>query len=625
MRWFGCGIFVLCQFWSMSFIESSKRTLLVLVLLVSVLSLQFYKPSTKDYVKELNSDFVRSFENDVRILHQITSEARGEQVESSVIKAQLKSTRRSYKKLEFLLEYYYPEYVEEHINGAPLLHIEQFDTKPMVVPPEGLQVLDEMIFTDDWQDNIHEIDALALKLEMQASFMLKDFEGRPLNSADIINASRLEIIRIASMSITGFDTPGSLNGLEESQIALESIHQYLKPIMANSEEPVYNQIEVLLEKGEEHLQGQNFDNFDRLTFTKEVLDPLYKAFTRLADYDYPHSKTAWNPRSESIFANDLLNPYFYTSLSADEDSDELRNLGKKIFYDPLISGNSQMSCVTCHDPKRAFTDGQKRSISSVEGKTVDRNAPTLINAVYSDRYFYDLRAYTLEQQAQHVIFNPDEFNTANAEILEKLNHIKDYKVIFNEIFGSKEINERQFSQALASYVMSLRGFNSEFDKYMRGESQQLNTSARRGYNLFMGKATCGTCHFAPTFSGLVPPNFVKNETEILGVLKEPGEDELDDDRGRINNKIFAEEAWIYERSFKTSTIRNVELTGPYFHNGEFETLKEVMDFYNHGGGAGLGLEVTNQTLAGDSLHLSETEMEDIISFMKSLTDTTLNY
>ena len=308
-----------------------------------------------------------------------------------------------------------------------------------------------------------------------------------------------------------------------------------------------------------------------------------------------------------------------------EFSLERWKLGTDLFYDKKLSIDSSVSCATCHNPRKAFTDGEKRSLSSVEGKTVERNAPTLINAVYADRYFYDLRAFTLEQQAQHVIFNPDEFNTANTEILEKLNDDKDYKTAFKETFDSKKIDEEQFASALASYVLSLRSFNSPFDKYVRNEEAKLPEEAKRGFNLFMGKAACGTCHFAPTFSGLVPPNFIKNETEILGVMATANDDELDDDLGRIENQIHSEKAWIYERSFKTSTVRNVELTGPYFHNGEFAELQDVMDFYNNGGGAGIGIEVKNQTLAPDSLGLSQGEMNDIIAFMKSLTDTTLNY
>lgn len=602
-----------------------KHFLVVFSILGSVLMYQFYKPSTAEKVKLLNISLSQNFETEIENLKLVAEKARVSEGGQEELKQQLAITRQSYKKLEFLLEYFYPEYVEEHINGAPLLHIETFDTNPMVITPEGLQVLDEMIFAEDWTENSKEIALLSQQLQTQAGFLLADYKTRTPKGDELINAARLEMIRIVSMGITGFDTPGSLNSLDEVAVSLKSMQSYLEPLLQDSKEPVHNEVLSLLQKGQEQVSNSTFDDFDRLAFIKNVADPLYEKLTRVSNYEYPESKSGWNPQSKSIFANDVLNPYFYSQLSVEEDSEELRNLGKKIFYDPLISGNSQMSCATCHNPGKAFTDGEKRSLSSVEGKTVERNAPTLLNAVYADRYFYDLRAYTLEQQAQHVIFNPDEFNTANAEILEKLNGDKAYKQAFKETFDSKKIDEEQFASALASYVLSLRSFNSPFDKYVRNEESKLPVEAKRGFNLFMGKAACGTCHFAPTFSGLVPPNFIKNETEILGVLAKANDDELDDDLGRIENKIHSEKAWIYERSFKTSTVRNVELTAPYFHNGEYAELQDVMDFYNNGGGAGIGLEVKNQTLAPDSLGLTEEEMNDIIAFMKSLTDTTLNY
>lgn len=602
-----------------------KRLGVALILCSAVLMLQFYKPSTDERIKTLNLSLSQSFKGEIENLKVVSEKTRAGEVSVEQLKSQLVKTRLSYKKLEFLLEYFYPEYVEEHINGAPLLHIETFDTNPMVIPPEGLQVLDEMIFADDFNENAKEIALLSLQLQTQVGFLMADFEKRILRSEELLNAARLEIIRIVSMGITGFDTPGSLNGLEEVAVSLKSMQTYLEPLLQDSKEPIHDEVLELLEKGQISVSNSTFDDFDRLRFIKDVADPLYEKLTKIAHYSYPQNKSGWNPQSKSIFGNDVLDPYFYSQLSAEEDSEELQNLGKKIFHDPLISGNAQMSCATCHNPEKAFTDGQKRSLSSVEGKTVERNAPTLLNAVYSDRYFYDLRAYTLEQQAQHVIFNPDEFNTANAEILEKLNSNKEYKKAFKETFGRKKVDEEQFASALASYVLSLRSFNSPFDKYVRNETAKLPEEAKRGFNLFMGKAACGTCHFAPTFSGLVPPNFIKNETEILGVLAEANDDQLDGDLGRIDNKIHSEKAWIYERSFKTSTVRNVELTSPYFHNGEFASLQDVMDFYNHGGGAGIGLDVKNQTLAPDSLGLTQGEITDIIAFMKSLTDTTLNY
>jgi cytochrome c peroxidase len=330
----------------------------------------------------------------------------------------------------------------------------------------------------------------------------------------------------------------------------------------------------------------------------------------------------WNSKSQSIFAADFLNPYFFTRLTKEEDSKELHDLGKSLFYDPVLSNDNGMSCASCHNPDKGFTDAQPKSLSSVQGKTVLRNAPTLLNAVYADRYFYDLRAYTLEQQAEHVIFNPSEFNTAYSSILKKLNNNPEYAKKFKSVFGSGDINRENFSKALASYVLSLSSFNSEFDKYVRGEDTKMSDEAKRGFNLFMGKAACATCHFAPTFAGLVPPFYNENESEILGVMQNPKDpsSKIDEDSGRLTNGIGIEQAWIYEKSFKTSTVRNAGITAPYFHNGAYTTLEEVIEFYNLGGGEGMGRTVKNQTLAPDVLNLTPAEQKDLIAFIKTLTD-----
>jgi len=139
-----------------------------------------------------------------------------------------------------------------------------------------------------------------------------------------------------------------------------------------------------------------------------------------------------------------------------------------------------------------------------------------------------------------------------------------------------------------------------------------------GFNLFMGKAQCGTCHFAPLFNGLVPPLYNLSELEVLGTTKTDNLDkpEPDTDSGRFNVFPIA----FYEKAFKTPTVRNVSATGPYMHNGSFKTLETVVEFYNKGGANGLGLTMNNQTLSPLPLNLSKEEVNDIVSFMQALED-----
>ena len=181
-----------------------------------------------------------------------------------------------------------------------------------------------------------------------------------------------------------------------------------------------------------------------------------------------------------------------------------------------------------------------------------------------------------------------------------------------------EVNFQHTAGALAAYIRTLNPFKSSFDHYMQGDKTALTAAQQRGFNLFMGKAQCGTCHFAPLFNGLLPPNYNTTEYEVLGT---PADDNLenphaDSDQGRYAFMPFA----TFKGAFKTPTVRNAAMTAPYMHNGKFSSLEKVLDFYDKGGGVGLGLNVPDQTLSSSPLHLSAQEKKDIIAFIESLTD-----
>jgi cytochrome c peroxidase len=549
------------------------------------------------------------------------------QVSADSLRTILTNARLAYKKIEFYVAYYNPEFTGKHLNGAPLLKIAKSGNQPTVVPPEGLQVLDELIYAEDPSEEKVQIAALSKKVKTEFNVLANALRQTKPTPEDLILAARLQLVRIFALSVTGFDTPGSANGLKEASVSLAAMKTLIADEPLTQKYPKSKEILILFEGAITQLEGNtSFETFDRLSFLRKYIDPLYAALGELPieiNTENLKNHTAWNPKSTSIFATDFLDPYFYTQLQAEEDSQQLKQLGEALFYDKLISGDNSMSCATCHNPDLAFTDAQPKSLSNIEGVTVLRNSPTLLNAVYAKRFFYDSRAFTLEQQVEHVIFNPKEFNTAYSEILQKLNTSTTYRKHFAEVFGKEKINRENLAKALSSYVLSLQSFNSEFDRYARGETNTLKTEIKEGFNIFMGKGACATCHFAPTFSGLVPPLYIETETEILGVLKSPSSKEaaLDTDEGRWKNGIASEAAWIYEKSFKTPTVRNIEKTAPYFHNGAYETLPEVLDFYNQGGGAGMGLQVTNQTLPDTPLELSPQEISALIAFMNSLSDT----
>jgi cytochrome c peroxidase len=597
----------------------------IIVLLVG-LAVMSFNPVDKGVESEntMINKGLTDFKNKLDHLKSTVYQFSEDKISPEELQQSLKETRNSFKEIEFYVAYHYPEFTKTHLNAAPLFHIEAAGTTAYTLPPEGLQVLDELIFSDEAKEKKEEIKTITDFLyNSYASFYLSSVKNGLSKGNNKTLPLRIELIRIYSLGITGFDTPGSLNISEETSHAFLGMKKYI------NDDPYFKNYNIqkansILTEGIEYLsKNTDFETFDRIEFYKKYIQPLYEEFGNWdGKSDDLKEFSGWNVSNKNLFSSDFLNPYFYTLLKQNEDNEELKKLGKEIFYDQNLSDNGKMSCATCHLPENAFTDLKTKSQSNVEGKTVLRNSPSLYNAVFAKRFFYDLRAFYLEQQAEHVIYNEDEFNTSYESIIKKLKTKKEYKRAFKAAFKNGEVNKENFSKALSSYVSSLYSYESDFDKFMRNE-KEISSDAKKGFNLFMGKANCATCHFAPNFSGLVPPFFNENESEVLGITKKPIDQkplELDADKGRINSPVKKENSWIYENSFKTVTVRNIALTKPYFHNGAFNTLEEVLDFYNEGGGEGLGLKMKNQTLAPDKLDLTQTEMKQIIVFLNSLTD-----
>jgi cytochrome c peroxidase len=223
-----------------------------------------------------------------------------------------------------------------------------------------------------------------------------------------------------------------------------------------------------------------------------------------------------------------------------------------------------------------------------------------------------------------VVENKDEMHGSFTQAAEYLRSDKAFLEFFSKAFVDTlvVITPEKIQHALASYVRSQLSLNSRFDKYMRGDSVILTKEEISGFNIFMGKAQCGICHFMPLFNGTVPPAFVESESEVIGVPSaiKWEEAELDPDVGRF--AIYEMEQLRF--AFKTPTVRNVELTAPYMHNGVYPSLEDVVEFYNRGGGIGLGISLPNQTLPADSLNLNKQEKQQLAAFMRALSDVPMN-
>ncbi|MGF2414675.1 MAG: cytochrome-c peroxidase, partial [Ferruginibacter sp.] len=275
---------------------------------------------------------------------------------------------------------------------------------------------------------------------------------------------------------------------------------------------------------------------------------------------------------------------------------------------------------TCHNPAKAFTDGLVASVA-IDGHTsLPRNAPTLWNTALQRNLFLDNRSFSLEDQVMQVLNNAKEMHGSAQKAAEKILLQKEYATLYAKAYpvANKSDAAQNICNAIACYERTLIALNSKFDKHMRGQAS-LNKDEINGFNLFMGKAKCGTCHFMPLFSGAKPPRYYYTETEVIGVPDKnvTVNNKLDEDEGRFAVTGLP----VHKYAFKTSSLRNITLTAPYMHNGVFKTLNQVINFYNNGGGKGLKIAPENQTLPFDKLNLTATEKQHIISFLKALTDT----
>lgn len=545
-------------------------------------------------------------------------------------------TRLAYKKIEFLLEYLDHPSIKRQLNGAPLPTVEKKVPEVNVLEPIGLQVLDEIVFGEDPLAEKEEIERLTTALQKGYQGIFNYQYNIPINHRHIFESIRMELVRIISLGLTGFDTPGSANAIPEATMAMQGIATAFEAyysVVAKSNKELADDILRLFSYSIEYLKANDdFDSFDRLYFLTEYIDPLFEKVLlahKLTGIEMIHEVNRmpqpFNYQAKSVFAEDLLNANFYAGFDIKKAKEQNRvTLGKILFFDPILSGNNERSCASCHNPDLAFTDGLKTSLAANGEGHILRNSPTIINSVFAEKYFYDLREDFLERQMKHVVMDALEFDTDFFEITEKLEQSAEYRELFKEAYPKYEISKWSISNALSAYIGSLVSYNSPFDQYVKGDKTAISPAAIRGFNLFMGKGACATCHFMPTFSGLVPPNYRESESEILGVPASPDtlQASLDTDLGRAANGVPLDEAPFYIHSFKTPTLRNVALTAPYMHNGVYQTLEEVMDFYNRGGGAGIGMEVPYQTLPDAPLHLSKEEVGDMITFMQMLTDTT---
>jgi len=547
----------------------------------------------------------------------IISKTEGVSDKNTLIKI-FSDSRKNYKKIEPFVEYYY-QGLTRRINGPALPEIKTDDN--MINDPSGFQVIEEIIYNDNV--DLYELSKQTKILNTDLLFIKKTIKDLPIQDHHFYELVQHQIIRIATLGITGFDSPVAFQSVKEAGFTLEGINEWYRLFCSiknkNVNKQLINQINdaILFTK-----KNNNFNDFDRLQFIKNHLMPISSTFEE--DFNLIISKVPnFNNKVFYGTLSDLMqgkkiNPDAFSPFSESASTQEKIALGEILFNDVSLSKNNNISCASCHNATKAFTDGQVTSVTNIHNNTVRRNSPTVLYAAFQKSFFYDLRSQDLENQIESVMKNPNEFDLTPKEIKKKILANQILASYFSKAYpNKKEITPFEIRNAIAAYVRSLMPFNAKIDQYFKGQIS-LSESESNGFNIFSGKAKCATCHFIPIYNGTIPPWFNNTESEVIGVPSSVTWTNavVDGDLGRYNfNQLEP-----LKYSFKTPTVRNIDKTAPYMHNGVYFTLEEVVKFYEMGGGNGIGMNLEYQTLPFDNLQLTKKEKNDLVSFMKILTD-----
>jgi cytochrome c peroxidase len=435
---------------------------------------------------------------------------------------------------------------------------------------------------------------------------------------------------MSSLTLNGYDATFTQTNSSECVSVFEGLrfilNDFKKKYPTNSFPiGIHQQLIAKIKLAENYcLMHKDYESFNRLFFITRHIKPIYQLLVKLHQSDlFPFTPVNYAIllNNEHLFEKEYYNLNYFSVKAIDTIGNTAQaKLGELLFFDPILSGNNQRACASCHKPNMAFADGLEKGLSYERQINLDRNAPSLLNTIFQKHFFYDGRARQLEQQASDVLHNQKEMNSSVDEMISKLNQSEEYQSLFKHSYkGTSDtvINYYGILKAITEYEKTLISMNSRFDGYIRGDYKQLTKQEINGYNVFSGKALCGSCHFFPLFNGLVPPIYSDTEYEVIGVPEKADSKLIDKDVGRI----AVSKSYIHQYAFKTPTIRNSNLTAPYMHNGIYKTLEEVIEFYNKGGGQGIGINIIHQTLPFDSLQLTKQEIKDVKSFMLSLTDT----
>lgn len=317
--------------------------------------------------------------------------------------------------------------------------------------------------------------------------------------------------------------------------------------------------------------------------------------------DEPLPEETWDPTPYV-----LQIPEGFPDMQIPEDNPmtvEGVNLGRRLFHDPILSADNSQSCADCHGQTFSFTDSRRFSIG-IDGIEGTRNAMPVINAGWMPALFWDGRKSSLEDQALEPVPNPIEMHQSWPDAVEKLKNHPQYPDLFFDAFGTREFDSMHVVKAIAQFERTLISADSKWDRYLRGEVQLTQAEAKGFEIFFTEKGDCFHCHSTILFTD--------------NLLRNNGLDAVHSDKGLFD--VTGNESDIGK--FKTPTLRNVELTAPYMHDGRFATLEEVIDFYSEGLQFSPTIDPLMKNVHQGGIQLTDDEKQSLLAYLKTLTDTT---
>ncbi len=583
-----------------------------------------------DYQERYRNRLVQLEQAQQRLIEQIQRSNIDDTVQLRHLRRELHNCRLQLKSVDFWLRYLEPV-VYKQING-PLPVEWETEVFEKFEPPyrragAGLTLAEELL--EEAPGNKDSLLQLIHSSQAALATFRADSITTHLTSPDaFFYCNRLFLLNLASIYTTGFECPAPERIIPELKWMLAQVEELYRAYNNSfPSHPLPEEYRKLYRNALLFVQQQSDDNtlFPHFQFIRNYINPLfarnqelirrYKAVSRSYN-DYTLSNSTNNLFDKSLYFAQYEKGVYYRSNNS-SFLQELDSIGKLLFYDPLLSVNNERSCASCHKPTEYFTDNSAATALQLNlTDRLPRNTPTLLNVPYQHLLHLDGKHLSLHDQAVGVITNPIEMGSNKKDVLEKILNCPDYKSAFQRFLkqlpGETTITLEQVVSAITFYYSKFSHYPSPFDQAFLS-NVPVSREVEDGFNLFMSKAQCGTCHFVPTFSGIKPP-FIGNEFEVIGTPADSASTLLSRDEGRFGIHPAAE----MRHAFRTGSLRNSSHTAPYMHNGVYRTLEEVIEFYDAGGGTGKGLQVSNQTLPGDSLHLSATEKQSLLAFLRSL-------